>query len=168
VGWAPGSGQWFQSAQPIRIPALVRIRFTRVGQHTNPLPARMTDGAAGIDLMAALSSAVVLEPRARAVVPTGFAVEIPRGYEGQVRPRSGLASKHGITVLNAPGTIDADYRGEVQVILVNLGATAYQIENGTRIAQLVVAPVADVEIEEAPALSTTQRGAGGFGSTGGA
>ncbi len=146
----------------------MRVRFARVRPHANPLPSRMTPGAAGVDLMAALDAPVVLAPGARAVVPTGFAVEIPAGYEGQVRPRSGLAARNGVTLLNAPGTIDSDYRGEVKVILVNLGDAPYTIENGARIAQLVLAPVVSAQIEEAAALSETNRGEGGFGSTGGA
>jgi dUTP pyrophosphatase len=128
----------------------------------------MTDAAAGLDLMAVVDTPMVLEPGHRATVPTGFAVEIPVGFEGQVRPRSGLAAKQGVTVLNSPGTIDSDYRGEIKVILVNLGQVAYTVESGARIAQLVIAPVTRVETAEAEALSATARGDGGFGSTGGA
>ena len=127
----------------------------------------MTAAAAGLDLRAAVESPVVIEPGFRATVPTGFAVEIPVGYEGQVRPRSGLAAKSGVTVLNAPGTIDADYRGEIKVILVNLGRSTYTVENGARIAQLVIAPVTRVDTAEVETLSATERGDGGFGSTGG-
>ena len=145
----------------------MRIRFSRVRPHSNPVPTRMTAGAAGLDLMAALEAPMVLPPGGRAMVPTGFAVEIPEGYEGQVRPRSGLAAKHGVTVLNAPGTIDADYRGEVKVILVNLGEQPYSVENGARIAQLIIAPVTVPDTEEASSLAPTSRGEGGFGSTGG-
>jgi dUTP diphosphatase len=145
----------------------MRIRFARVRSHANPVPSRMTEGSAGIDLTAAVDSPVVLHPGARAVVPTGFAVEIPRGYEGQVRPRSGLAAKHGVTILNAPGTIDSDYRGELKVILVNLGDSPYAIENGARIAQLIIAPIEAVDVDEAGSLSETERGSDGFGSTGG-
>lgn len=130
------------------------------------LPAYMTAGAAGLDLSAALDAPLTLAPGARALVPTGLSIELPAGHEAQVRPRSGLAIKHGITVLNAPGTIDEDYRGEVGVALINLGSEPFIIETGLRIAQLVVAPVTRVELEEAPALGNTQRGAGGFGHTG--
>jgi dUTP pyrophosphatase len=127
----------------------------------------MSPDAAGLDLTAALDAVLVIEPGSRALVPAGFAVELPAGFEGQVRPRSGLAAKHGVTVLNAPGTIDADYRGEIKVILVNLGQSPYSVENGARIAQLVIAPVTRVETVEAGSLSQTERGEGGFGSTGG-
>jgi dUTP pyrophosphatase len=133
------------------------------------LPAYATDAAAGLDLCAALSSALTLGPGERIAVPTGLAIELPDGCEGQVRPRSGLALKHGVTVLNAPGTIDADYRGEVQVLLVNLGQTAHVLQPGDRIAQLVVAPVLRVavtELSDASMLSSSARGQGGFGSTG--
>lgn len=130
------------------------------------LPAYMTAGAAGLDLSAALDAPLTLAPGARALVPTGLSIELPAGHEAQVRPRSGLAIKHGITVLNAPGTIDEDYRGEVGVALINLGSEPFIIETGLRIAQLVVAPVTRVELEEATALGNTQRGAGGFGHTG--
>jgi dUTP pyrophosphatase len=128
------------------------------------LPAYMSDGAAGLDLTAA--TAVVLPPGGRALVPTGIAIAVPAGHEAQVRPRSGLAARHGVTCLNSPGTIDSDYRGEVQVLLVNHGAEAYQVAVGTRIAQLVVAPVVRVAVEPVDDLSPTGRGSGGFGSTG--
>lgn len=131
-----------------------------------PLPSRATAGAAGLDLRAAIREHVVIPPGGRAKVPTGFAIELPDGYEGQVRPRSGLAWRHGLTVLNAPGTIDADYRGEVAVILVNLGAEAVTLSRGERVAQLVVAPVVAVAPVEVEALGQTARGAGGFGHTG--
>lgn len=130
------------------------------------LPRYATAGAAGLDLSAAIGAPIELAPGAIAQVPTGLAIELPPGHEGQVRPRSGLAAKSGVTVLNAPGTIDEDYRGEVQVILVNHGRAAHRIQPGDRIAQLVVAPVARVEIEEIAALGDTPRGTGGFGSTG--
>jgi dUTP pyrophosphatase len=130
------------------------------------VPEYKSNGAAGMDLVAAIDAPVVLAPRARAAVGTGLAVAIPDGWEGQVRPRSGLAREHGVTVVNAPGTIDSDYRGEVQVLLVNLGDQPVTIERGQRIAQLVIAPVAKVAIEIADALDHTTRGAGGFGSTG--
>src|SRR5690606_29482039 len=124
-------------------------------------------GAAGLDLVAAVArkEPIVLAPGQRALVPTGLVIELPVGYEAQVRPRSGLALKHGITVLNSPGTIDCDYRGEVKIILINLGEDAFEIRRGERIAQLVVAPVSRARLVRAPALSSTKRGAGGFGST---
>lgn len=127
---------------------------------------RATGGAAGLDLCADLDEDLVVQVGARALVPTGLAIALPEGHEGQVRPRSGLAAKHGITVLNAPGTIDEDYRGEVKVLLVNLGDVAFTIRHGERIAQLVVAPVTKVEVDEVDALDETARGEGGFGSTG--
>jgi len=130
------------------------------------LPQYMSAHAAGLDLAAALDGPLVLAAGARHAVPTGLALAIPVGYEGQVRPRSGLALSHGVTVANAPGTIDADYRGELKVILVNLGAEAYTIEPGQRIAQLVIAPVAHVDLVEVDTLGETERGEGGFGSTG--
>jgi dUTP pyrophosphatase len=127
----------------------------------------MTEGAAGMDLAAALDAPLTLEPGARALVPTGLALAIPPGFEGQVRPRSGLAIKHGITCLNSPGTIDADYRGEVRVILHNAGREPFVIAHGERIAQLVICPVARATVEEVVTdLDDTARGAGGFGSTG--
>ncbi|WP_417667915.1 dUTP diphosphatase [Roseibium sp.] len=131
-----------------------------------PLPAYQSDLAAGLDLLAAVDGPVDLLPGKRAMVPTGLAMAIPAGFEGQVRPRSGLAAKNGITVLNTPGTIDADYRGEVKVILINLGEEAFTIERGSRIAQLVIAPVHQAEIVEVDELNDTVRGTGGFGSTG--
>jgi dUTP pyrophosphatase len=126
----------------------------------------MSQQAAGLDLGAAIDEPVVIPPGGRAAVPTGLALAIEDGYEGQVRPRSGLARKAGITVLNAPGTIDADYRGEVLILLVNLGSEPVRIEPGDRIAQLVIAPVARAVIEEVGALDASERGDGGFGSTG--
>lgn len=129
-------------------------------------PRYMTEGAAGMDLASAADGPLILNPGARAGVPTGWALEIPRGYEGQVRPRSGLASKHGVTVVNAPGTIDSDYRGEVIVLLVNLGAEPYTIAPGDRVAQLVLAPVTQAAVVEVDALADTTRGSGGFGSSG--
>lgn len=132
------------------------------------MPAYKTAGAAGLDLVAALpeGSPVMLSPGERSLVPTGLAVEIPVGFEGQVRPRSGLALEHGLTVLNAPGTIDADYRGELKVLLVNLGPVPVTISRGMRVAQLVIAPVVQAVLVETEALSGTPRGSGGFGSTG--
>ncbi|HEY8262051.1 MAG TPA: dUTP diphosphatase [Methylosinus sp.] len=133
-----------------------------------PLPAYASEGAAGLDLVAALAPGqkLVLEPGARDLVPTGVAIRLPAGYEAQVRPRSGLALEFGVTVLNAPGTIDSDYRGEVKALLVNLGTHPFEIVRGMRIAQLVIAPCAQVELVETDALDETTRGAGGFGSTG--
>jgi dUTP pyrophosphatase len=129
-----------------------------------PLPSYATAGAAGLDVVAAED--VTIAPGQRHAVATGFAIAIPHGYEVQVRPRSGLALKHGITCLNTPGTIDEDYRGEVKVILANLGSEAFEIRRGERIAQLVPAPVTKAGFREVPELSETSRGAGGFGSTG--
>ncbi len=133
-----------------------------------PLPAQQSALSAGLDLAAAIDagSPVTLAPGARALVPSGLIIAIPPGHEGQVRPRSGLAAKHGVTVLNTPGTIDADYRGEVKVLLVNLGAEPVTIERGMRIAQLVIAPVIAATLFEVDALDETERGGGGFGSTG--
>ena len=130
------------------------------------LPAYATVLAAGMDLRAHLDAPITLGPLQRALVPTGLHIALPPGYEAQVRPRSGLAAKHGITVLNAPGTIDADYRGEIKVILVNLSDTPFEIVSGERIAQMVVARHEQIEWEEVDALDETGRGAGGFGSTG--
>lgn len=131
-----------------------------------PLPAYQSDGAAGLDLLAAVEAPLTLPPLGRALVPTGLALALPQGYEAQVRPRSGLAAKHGVTVLNSPGTVDADYRGEVKVILVNLSDTPFAIARGERIAQMVIAPVTRARLVEATELDDTTRGAGGFGSTG--
>ena len=133
-----------------------------------PLPAYQTEGAAGMDLRAAgpEDAPLTLRPGDRAMVPTGFAIALPAGYEAQVRPRSGLAAKYGVTCLNAPGTIDHDYRGEVQVILVNHGAEDFVIRRGERIAQMLIAPVTRAAWSEVESLDETERGAGGFGSTG--
>jgi dUTP pyrophosphatase len=130
------------------------------------LPAYATAASAGLDLAAAVREEVEIAPGGRALIPTGFAIALPAGFEAQVRPRSGLALKHGITVLNSPGTIDADYRGEIGVILVNFGTTPFRIARGMRIAQLVIAPVTHVTWKAVDALSDSVRGAGGFGSTG--
>ena len=142
---------------------VVRVRRAR---DTLPLPGYMTPGAAGLDLVADLDAEIVLDAGERRLVPTGIGVAIPPGFEGQVRPRSGLAVREGLTVLNAPGTIDSDYRGEVQVLLVNLGAAPVHVRRGDRIAQLVVAPVASVVWQEVAELPPSARGEGGFGSTG--
>lgn len=146
----------------------VRLRRLPHGERL-PLPAYETTHAAGMDLRAAVPEfePLTLPPGGRALIPTGFAIALPEGYEGQVRPRSGLALKHGITCLNSPGTIDADYRGEVGVILANLGAEPFVIRRGDRIAQMVIAPVTGAQWLEVEALEDTARGAGGFGSTGG-
>ena len=130
------------------------------------LPEYQSEGASGADVRAQLEQEIVLKPGQRALVPTGLRLEIPPGYEGQVRPRSGLAMKHGITVLNAPGTIDSDYRGELKVLLVNLGEADFRISTGDRIAQIVFSPVTRVAFHRRQAISETQRGGGGFGSTG--
>jgi dUTP pyrophosphatase len=146
---------------------LVRVHRLPHGEGL-PLPAYQTDGAAGLDLTSANpeNSPIVLDSLARALVPTGIALELPPGHEGQVRPRSGLAARHGVTVLNAPGTVDADYRGEVMVLLINLGREPFAVERGMRIAQLVIAPVTRASVVEAAALEATRRAGGGFGSTG--
>jgi dUTP pyrophosphatase len=130
------------------------------------LPAYATDAAAGLDLRAALAEPLEIGPGARALVATGLAIALPAGYEAQIRPRSGLAMRHGVTVLNSPGTIDSDYRGEVMVLLVNLGSETFIVERGARIAQMVVAPVTRATLVEVADLDTTSRGAGGYGSTG--
>jgi dUTP pyrophosphatase len=137
-----------------------------INRSGNPLPAYATPLAAGLDVRADNAEPIELKPMQRAMVPTGLFLEIPAGYEVQVRPRSGLAAKRGVTVLNAPGTIDADYRGEVCVILVNLGTEPFVIERGERIAQLVLARHEVIEWEESEELAASERGAGGFGSTG--
>lgn len=129
-------------------------------------PRYASDGAAGLDLAAALDAPLTLPPGGRVRVPTGWRIELPPGTEGQVRPRSGLAARHGVTVLNAPGTIDEDYRGELQVLLVNHGQDSFEIQPGDRIAQLVIAPVSRVRVSEVEVLSESIRGEGGFGSTG--
>jgi len=149
------------STSPLR----VRLRRQPGGEGL-PLPAPATAGSAGADLRAAVSEPLSLAPGARELVPSGFAIELPEGYEAQVRPRSGLALKHGISLPNAPGTIDADYRGEIKVILINLGSEPFTVERGDRIAQLVVAPVTRVAYVEVEEIDDTERGAGGFGHTG--
>jgi len=146
------------------------VRVTRLPHgYDLPLPAYQTAHAAGADLLAAVpdDAPLTIAPGSRALVPTGIAIALPIGTEAQVRPRSGLAAKHGLTVLNAPGTIDADYRGEVQVLLINLGSESVAITRGMRIAQLIIAPVLQMALREVVSLDETQRGAGGFGSTGG-
>ena len=145
--------------------ALVQIMRLPHGEGL-ALPAYETAGAAGMDLRAAVTEPLTIAPGARFAVPTGLAFAIQPGFEAQIRPRSGLALKHGVTCLNTPGTIDSDYRGEVKVILINLGSEPFTINHGDRIAQMVVAPVVQAEILEVDALDETKRGAGGFGSTG--
>jgi dUTP pyrophosphatase len=146
---------------------LVRIARLANGEGLE-LPSYQSDGAAGIDLVAAVDAAepVVLQPGGWAAIATGIAIALPDGHEAQVRPRSGLAARHGVTVLNAPGTIDADYRGEIRVVLINHGGAPYEVRRGERIAQLVVQPVTRITLMEVAALDGTMRGAGGFGSTG--
>jgi dUTP pyrophosphatase len=131
-----------------------------------PLPAYMSHGAAGADIVAAVQHDVVLTPGARALIPTGFSIEVPAGFEVQVRPRSGLALKYGVTILNTPGTIDSDYRGPVGVIVANFGTEPFTIRRGDRIAQMIVAPVVQAAFHEVEMLATSDRGSGGFGSTG--
>lgn len=145
--------------------AAPKVRFQRLSERAR-LPRYMTAGAAGMDLASAAEAPILIGPGQRVAVPTGLAMELPEGYEGQVRPRSGLSFKTGVTVVNAPGTIDSDYRGELKVLLVNLGSEPHTIEPGDRIAQLVVAPVVQVQVEEVETLSASARGAGGFGHTG--
>lgn len=145
---------------------VVRVPCKRVGTIDVPLPAYQTANAAGMDLCAAIEDEIVIESLQRKLIPTGISVAIPEGFEGQVRPRSGLALKHGVTVLNSPGTIDADYRGEVKVLLVNLSDTPFRLARGERIAQLVICPVERAELQVVAELDETARGAGGYGSTG--
>jgi dUTP pyrophosphatase len=146
---------------------MIEIQVVRLPHGRDlPLPFYQTAQAAGLDLLAAIESTVTLGPGERRLIPTGIAIALPPGHEAQVRPRSGLAARHGITILNSPGTIDADYRGEIQVLLINLGAEPVAIERGMRIAQMVIAPVSRAEWHEVAALPDSGRGTGGFGSTG--
>ena len=146
---------------------MVSVAVKRLPHNADlPLPAYESAAAAGMDLPAAIEQELTLAPGERALVPTGLAIALPDGYEAQVRPRSGLAAQNGITVLNTPGTVDADYRGEIKVILANLGNEDFTIERGMRIAQMVIAPVAQAVLQEADSLPETARGEGGFGSTG--
>lgn len=143
------------------------VRFVRLPHNVDlPLPSYETSGSAGMDLPAAIQETIVLQSLERTAIPTGLQIAISDGFEGQVRPRSGLAFRHGLTVTNAPGTIDSDYRGELKVLLVNLGSDAVTIERGMRIAQLVIAPVVQASVSEVTTLDETDRGTGGFGSTG--
>lgn len=148
--------------QPIRVPI---VRITEVADDL-PLPRYATEQSAGMDICAAVENEFVLRAGETALIPTGFAIALPEGYEAQIRPRSGLAIKHQITVLNSPGTIDADYRGEVKVILINLGKQDFVIRRGDRIAQMVIAPYTRITWSEQDVLDTTTRGSGGFGHTG--
>ncbi len=151
----------------IEVPVVARVQVKRLrGARDLELPVRASEHAAGVDLHAAIEASLTLEPGQRALVPTGIAVALPAGFEGQVRPRSGLAVKRGITLVNSPGTIDADYRGEIKVILINLGAEPVTFERGDRVAQLVVHRLPDIEWEAVDELAVTERGAGGFGHTG--
>jgi len=146
---------------------LLRVQIRRLAAADGlPLPGYMTAGAAGMDLHAAVAEAIVIAPWATVLVPTGLEIAVPEGYEGQIRPRSGLAVKHGITLPNTPATIDSDYRGELRVPLINLSQTAFQIGRGMRIAQLVVAPIVRVQWEEVDQLPVTARGGSGFGHSG--
>ena len=143
----------------------VAIKQLEHGQDL-PLPGHATAGAAGVDLLAAISESVTIQPGARDMIATGISIQLPENFEAQVRPRSGLAAKHGLTVLNSPGTIDCDYRGEIKVILINLGDAPFVIERGMRIAQMVVTPVRTIAWTVVENLDETNRGMGGFGSTG--
>lgn len=144
----------------------VTLKLRRTGPHPVPLPAYQTPGSAGLDLCAALAEPVRLGPGERRLIPTGLIFELPAGYEAQVRPRSGLALKHGLTIVNSPGTIDSDYRGEVGVVLINHGHEPFVVEPLSRIAQVVIAPVVQVRVELTDSVTETTRGAGGYGSTG--
>ncbi|HEY3237676.1 MAG TPA: dUTP diphosphatase [Polyangiaceae bacterium] len=143
-----------------------KLRVKRVGSVQAPLPAYKSQAAAGLDLSAAITEPVVILPGERRLIPTGFAVAIPPGHEGQVRPRSGLALRHGIGIVNSPGTVDADYRGEICVVLINHGAEPFVVDPLARIAQLVISPISRVTVEPVDALDATARGSGGYGSTG--
>jgi len=144
----------------------MKVQIDIVNTSSHPLPEYATVGSAGIDLRANLNDTIVLHPGARILVPTGIRIALPMGYEAQIRPRSGLALNYGITVLNAPGTIDADYRGELKVLLIHLGTEAFEIKNGERIAQMVIAPYIQAQWHLKTELDSTLRAAGGYGSTG--
>lgn len=144
----------------------MKVMIKRLHSEDLPLPAYMTPGSSGMDLYAAIDSELTIAPGKTALVPTGIAIALPSGYEAQIRPRSGLALKHGITLLNTPGTIDADYRGEIKVIVINLGDKAYTFTKGERIAQMVFSRVEKIEFVETDSLDNTDRGGGGFGHTG--
>lgn len=144
----------------------MKIKIKIINKSSHPLPAYATELSAGLDLCANIEEDIVIDPFERILIPTGLFIELPAGYEAQIRPRSGLAFKHGITVLNTPGTIDADYRGEIRVILINLSDVPFVIKNGERICQMVVAAHATVEWKEVDLIEDTERGSGGFGHTG--
>jgi dUTP pyrophosphatase len=144
---------------------MTKIQIKKLSNSVS-IPKYETPGSSGMDIAAHITNNIIINPGEKALVPTGFSIAIPKGYEVQIRPRSGLAAKKNITVLNTPGTIDADYRGEIKVILINLGKEKFTIENGERIAQMVVCPVVQTILEEVKELSDTKRGSGGFGSTG--
>ena len=152
---------------PGTVPERITVAIRRLPHGAGlPLPDYATAGSAGVDLMAAIGTPRLLAPGARGAVPTGIAIALPPGFEAQIRPRSGLARQHGIGIVNAPGTVDSDYRGEIEVLLINLGDAAFTVEPAMRIAQMVIAPVARADWREAAALDPSGRGAGGFGSTG--
>jgi dUTP pyrophosphatase len=153
-------------ADNLTVQQAVLVKIKRIGSSNVPLPKKMTQHAAGFDVSAAIEVAVVVQPGQIQRIPCGFAMAIPPGYEAQMRPRSGLSSRHGITLINSPGTIDCDYRGEIQVPLINLGQADFTVEPGMRIAQMVIVPVPPVELVEVPQLDDTPRGTGGFGHTG--
>ena len=144
---------------------MIKIQIKRLSTSVS-IPKYETPGSSGLDVAAYIENNIIIYPREKAIVSTGFSISVPIGYEVQIRPRSGLAAKKNITVLNTPGTIDADYRGEIKIILINLGKEKFIIENGDRIAQMVVCPVVQADLEEVKELSNTERGSGGFGSTG--
>ena len=144
---------------------MTKIQIKKLSNSVS-IPKYETPGSSGMDIAAHITNNIIINPGEKALVPTGFSIAIPKGYEVQIRPRSGLAAKKNITVLNTPGTIDADYRGEIKVILINFGKEKFIIKNGDRIAQMVVAPVVQADLEEVKELSGTERGSGGFGSTG--
>ena len=144
---------------------MIKILIKRLSKEV-PLPKYETQGSSGMDLSANVKSSINISPGKKEIIPTGIAISVPQGFEVQIRPRSGLAAKHNITVLNTPGTIDADYRGELKIILINLGHKTFKIEKGSRIAQMVLCPVVKAKFEEVDSLDDTERGRGGFGSTG--
>jgi dUTP pyrophosphatase len=144
---------------------MIKIQINKLSNEVS-IPKYETPGSSGMDLAAYIEAVIIINPGDKALIPTGFSLSIPQGYEVQIRPRSGLAAKKGITVLNTPGTIDSDYRGEIKVILINLSKDKFTIKNGDRIAQMVVCPVIQARLEEVQELSDTARGTGGFGSTG--
>lgn len=144
----------------------LKVLVKRLHSFDLPLPTYLTDGSSGMDLYAAVDESVIVKPLQRVIIPTGITMELPEGFEAQVRPRSGLALKHGITILNSPGTIDEDYRGEIKVILINLGQEDFLIKRGDRIAQLILSKVYRADIVEVEDLNKTERNDGGFGHTG--